>query len=192
MANEDKLQEILSASLKCFSRYGYKKTTMEEIAAEMGLTKGALYLYADSKKELYQQAVAAALSRWQNRVREAVAKENSPHQKMKVMSFKAFQYLAEDDELRRVLVNDPAIFPMFPVEDPFLAINENSRNMLRSILEDGINAGVFRPVDPESITWLLFSIYKLFIIDTYIVSEKETTNKLFSEAVDLILHGLLR
>jgi AcrR family transcriptional regulator len=188
----ERLPEILTASLKCFGRYGYKKTTMEEIAHELGLTKGALYSYASSKKDLYQKAVAQALTIWQTRVLEAVVEAASPEDKFTALSYKAFKYLAADHDLRNILINDPDIFPMFPKKDPFYAINENSRNMLRAVLEEGIKNGVFRPLDLESATWLLFSIYKMFIIDTYVVSDREATEKLFKDAVDLIMHGLLR
>jgi AcrR family transcriptional regulator len=192
MNSEEKLQEVLKVALKCFARFGYKKTTMEEIAGELGLTKGALYIYASNKEDLYQKAIAMALNSWQNRVREALNKETDPIVKLRLMSFKAFQYLAEDDELRQILVTDPEIFPMFPINDPYHEINEKSREMLRTIIADGIKTGVFRSVDLQSVTWLLFSIYKLFIIDTYIVSDKEATEKLFSDAVDFVLHGLLK
>mgnify|MGYP002152301686 CR=1 FL=1 len=192
MAAEQKMQDVFTASLRCFARFGYKKATMEEIAGELGLTKGALYSYADNKEDLYQKTIADALTRWQDRVKDEVDKKNDPRDKFEVMSFKAFQYLAEDNDLRQVLVNDPNIFPMFPKEDRFYEINENSRKLLSSIIEEGIESGLFRQVDLESVSWLLFSIYKMFIIDTYIVSEKEATEKLFKDAVDLITHGLLK
>ncbi len=188
----ERLQEVLTVSLRCFSGYGYKKTTMEEIAQELGLTKGALYNYARNKEDLYQKTVAQALIKWQARVLEAVEEAGNPKDKFIALSNKAFKYLAEDHELRKILINDPNIFPMFPKEDPFLDINENSRNMLRAVLEEGVNAGVFRSLDLESATWLLFSIYKMFIIDTYVVSDPEATENLFKDAVDLVLQGLLR
>ncbi len=186
----DRLPEVLNASLKCFARYNYKKTTMEEIAEELGLTKGALYSYARSKEDLYQKAVAYALTKWQAKVREAVEDADRPEDKFMALSFKAFKYLAADHDLRNILINDPDIFPMFPKEDPFFEINENSRNMLRAVLEEGINSNTFRPLDLDSATWLLFSIYKMFIIDTYVVPDREATEKLFKDAVDLLLHGL--
>ena len=188
----DRLQEILNVSLKCFARYGYKKTTMDEIAAELGLTKGALYSYASNKEDLYQKAVANALAKWQTRVREAVEGATNPRDKFITLSYKAFKYLADDDEMRNILISDPDIFPMFPKDDPFREINENSRNLLRGVLEEGVATGIFRPIDLESATWLLFSIYKMFIIDTYVVSDQEATEKLFDDTVDLVLHGLLR
>ena len=192
MAAEEKQQDILAASLRCFGRYGYKKATMEDIASEVGLTKGALYTYARSKKDLYHQAVTSALSRWQNRVIEAIEKEITPLARFETMSFKAFQYLTEDQALRQVLIDKPDIFPMFGEQDPFNETNEKSRDILRSIIEQGVAEKIFRPLDIDSATWILFSIYKMFIIDTYIITGQEKTEKLFRDSVDLVLKGLLR
>jgi hypothetical protein len=41
------------------------------------------------------------------------------------MCRKAVDYLAQDDDLRRLLVRDPDIFPMFPQNDPFADVNAN-------------------------------------------------------------------
>ena len=42
------------------------------------------------------------------------------------------------------------------------------------------------------VTELLFSIYVMFIIKTYIKSEVKSASRMFEQAVDLILVGLLR
>jgi AcrR family transcriptional regulator len=49
---ERKLQ-IFQAALSCFGRKGYHRTTMDDIAAESGMSKGALYWYFSSKRELF-------------------------------------------------------------------------------------------------------------------------------------------
>ena len=50
----------------------------------------------------------------------------------------------------------------------------------------------FRAVDIKYATDLLFSIYVMFIIKTYIKSEGKSTRKMFEQGLDLILSGLLR
>ena len=45
--------EILQAATTCFGLQGYYRTTMDDIAAESGLSKGALYWHFKSKKELF-------------------------------------------------------------------------------------------------------------------------------------------
>ena len=54
--------QIVRAALTCFSRKGYAKTTMDDIVAESGLSKGSLYWYFESKDELFMSAVTSALA----------------------------------------------------------------------------------------------------------------------------------
>jgi len=46
-------KEIIDAAFHCFSSNGIVKTSVDDIAAEAGLTKGGVYWYFKDKKELY-------------------------------------------------------------------------------------------------------------------------------------------
>src|SRR5690349_3288789 len=46
-------QELLDAGLRCFARRGYHAATMDEIAAEAGVSKGAIYWHYKDKQELF-------------------------------------------------------------------------------------------------------------------------------------------
>jgi AcrR family transcriptional regulator len=45
--------QIIAAGLKCFARSGYHATTMADVAAQAGVSKGTPYLYFDSKQALF-------------------------------------------------------------------------------------------------------------------------------------------
>jgi AcrR family transcriptional regulator len=46
-------KEILDAAIRCFSKKGYHETTMDDIVAESGLTKGGIYWYFKGKREVF-------------------------------------------------------------------------------------------------------------------------------------------
>ena len=46
-------ERLLEAGRKRFTRYGLKKTTIEELAGAARIAKGSFYLFFDSKEELY-------------------------------------------------------------------------------------------------------------------------------------------
>lgn len=50
---EQRIAEIQGAALKCFSQKGYHETTMDDIVAESGLTKGGIYWYFKSKRDIF-------------------------------------------------------------------------------------------------------------------------------------------
>jgi AcrR family transcriptional regulator len=190
MRPKEKMETVYAVSLKVFAEYGFKKTTVEDIAAQLGMTKGNLYLYAANKQELYRETVAYALLRWQGLVRQRVEQEVDAKNKFLVMCHKAVEYLSRDNDLRRVLVRDPDIFPMFPENDPFQEINRGSQAMIRNILEQGIREGQFRRVDTDRAAEVFFSIYKMFIIRAYIKAEDQQIQQMFQDTVELLTQGL--
>ena len=53
-------QEILSGALLVFAQKGYDKTTISDIARELGISQGLCYRYYASKEEIYDAAVEEA------------------------------------------------------------------------------------------------------------------------------------
>ncbi|MGN6697286.1 MAG: TetR/AcrR family transcriptional regulator [Thermomicrobiales bacterium] len=50
----DREEELLAAARRCFLAQGYDRTTMREIAAEAGVSTGAIYTYFGTKAEILQ------------------------------------------------------------------------------------------------------------------------------------------
>lgn len=190
MKPREDIETIYQVSLAAFSEFGYRKTTMDDIAGRLDMTKGNLYLYAKNKKDLYHKTVSHALMKWQSKVLEAVGRQTDVKKKFSVMCFKAVEYLSEDIHLRQVLIRDPEIFPMFPAKDPFYDINQNSVELIKSILKQGIAEKVFRKIDPDRVSEVVFMVYKMFIIRMYIKTEDKLIHAMFEDTVDLFAHGL--
>jgi AcrR family transcriptional regulator len=55
---------ILLEAGKCFSRFGFKKTSVDEIAKQAGVGKGTVYLAAESKEDLYYQVLNREVRAW--------------------------------------------------------------------------------------------------------------------------------
>lgn len=183
-------EELYQAALEIFSRYGYRKTTVEDIASALGMTKGNLYLYVESKRDLYEKTVRHALERWQEGVRQAVERETDPGERFTILCRMALRHLSEDDAFRRLLVQDPDIFPPLPAEDPYADINERSVRMIRDVLARGIEAGRFRKVDVTRVAELIFMIYKMLIFRTYIRADEAFVQEMLEDVLDLFTHGL--
>ncbi len=52
-----KKESILEAAARCFSQFGFRKASVDEIARDAGVAKGTVYLACDSKEDLFYQAV---------------------------------------------------------------------------------------------------------------------------------------
>lgn len=190
MRNKLDEQLILDAALKVFSRYGYKKSTLEDIASELSMTNTAMYAYAASKRDLYEHTVRYVMKRWQSGVEQAVNAKTTAREKMTALCESALFYLAQDVEFCALLRSDPSIFPMFPTVDPYEEINRDSVRMIERVLVFGQETDEFRAVDAQAVSEVLFSIYKNFIIHTYINSEEDYTSRYLPITMELILNGI--
>ncbi len=65
---------IVAGATKAFARGGYAATSMEEIAAECGITMAIVYRHFDSKEDLYR----AVLAEMADRLRDCVQETGSP------------------------------------------------------------------------------------------------------------------
>ena len=65
----DKKNNILMAAVKVLTNKGYYSSTMDDIVAESKMSKGAIYHYYSSKKDVY----LAVIDMWENQTQELLA-----------------------------------------------------------------------------------------------------------------------
>lgn len=78
-------EEILSGARDLFERFGFKKTTMEDIARQVGKSKSALYYYYKTKEEIFEAVILRDIATTEALVAEAVKKEESASSKFRVL-----------------------------------------------------------------------------------------------------------
>lgn len=191
MAASNRREQILATALQLFAKYGYKKTTVEDIAGGLGLTKGALYLYVKNKQDLYEKTAAWALAEWQQHVRDAVIEVAGPEQRLRVMALSAFEYLLEHEELLALINADTDFYADLVVKEPFASIHRDSVMMMESVLAEGVETGVFQAVDQAAVADALFSLYLCFIAQTRLRWPRELLLSRYRTMLDLMCAGLL-
>ena len=184
-------ESIYRAAIPLFARYGYKKTTLEDIAGALDMSTANLYSYTDSKRSLYEECIAYAIDQWQENVRQATAGIEDPKEKLLVTFHSGASYLLTHNDTMALLKNDPSIFPMFPTVDPIEEYNDWSVNFCRDILQEGMDKGVFRAMDVNVMASLLFGFYKYIVVSS--VEEEadpEHMKKIMETTGTLIFDGL--
>lgn len=185
--DENRIYEI---ALKQFANFGYKKATLEDIAAELNMTGASLYSYTNSKQELYHEAVGYALKKWQTHVITAIEGIENSEEYFITLCKSSIEYLNDDKTFRTILKRDPNIFPLFPEADPYEEINKDSFFMLKEALDKGIKSGEFADIDTLKCTKLFFSLYKTLIIETYIKDDAVEVLDDFPEMLHVLINGL--
>jgi len=78
IADGGRREFVLAAALDTFARYGYRKTSMEDVARAAAISRPGLYLLFGSKQELFSAAVTHALDRSLAAVSEVLADTTRP------------------------------------------------------------------------------------------------------------------
>jgi len=77
--------QIVEAANQHFSRFGYEKTTVSDLAKSIGFSKAYIYKFFDSKQAIGEAICAKALSAMVGTVEEAVAGATTPTEKLRRM-----------------------------------------------------------------------------------------------------------
>lgn len=72
-----KREQILEAARHIFSRYGYNKTTLEDIGEAVGMKKNSLYHYFQNKEDLFQQLIKQESDYYFETVNELIKKQKT-------------------------------------------------------------------------------------------------------------------
>jgi AcrR family transcriptional regulator len=105
---EARREHILRSALRCFARRGYHVTTIDDIAAEAGVSKGAPYVYFESKEALFQQLHDTWECGLTDRVNAAVDRLGrpapSPRAVLEAVISAVGDHVMEEADLCRVLI----------------------------------------------------------------------------------------
>ncbi|MEM9164864.1 MAG: helix-turn-helix domain-containing protein, partial [Cyanobacteria bacterium P01_F01_bin.4] len=141
--DESKRQAIMAAAQTRLAQYGVKKTTMQEIAKDVGIAVGTLYLYFKNKNEILI-ATAKAYSQQHLLDTDKILRGNtSADQKLKAYLLNRFRAVQEvrlsgshAAELARTVM---ALQPELKTAEDLSVTN----NVL-SILQEGIQSELFQ------------------------------------------------
>jgi AcrR family transcriptional regulator len=78
----DRLERILDAAQTCLVKHGIRKTTMEDIAAEAGMSRPAVYQYVRGKQDTYRRLSDRLYAQTLVRAREAAAADATLTQRL--------------------------------------------------------------------------------------------------------------
>lgn len=189
--SSNRREQIFETAFELFARFGYKKTTVEDIAGALGLTKGALYLYVKNKQDLYEKTVAWAFIEWQQKVRDAVTDITDPVERFRAMAENAIGHLLGNEKLLALITTETDFYADLVVKEPFAAIHRDSMLMIESVLIEGVESGAFRPMDTAATAGALFSMYMTFLVQAKTPAQREVLIPRFRTMLDIMCAGMV-
>lgn len=180
--------KLISAARKAFADKGYSAASMDELTAEVGLTRGALYHNFENKRGLFAAVVEQIDTEMALRAKEAGTQATDPWQGL-LKEGVAYIRMALDPEVQRiVLLDGPSV-----LGDPSQWPSQNScLELTKQAVEELVSQEILKPVDTEAAARLLSGAALNSALWIAASSTPEEVTPKAVEAFQLLASGLLR
>lgn len=172
--------EILRESQNLFQNYGFKKTTMDDIATACGKAKSTLYHYFKNKDEVWHAVLCLELDQLRSEVTPLVDQEATVQDKIACYYIEFQKKSHIRTNLYRVMHSEKN-YMQYLMNSRQHMINYESTYML-ALLKQGIARKELTEMSPEDIGWLSeLIIAGLFGVVFHIVDNKDAFDEKIME-----------
>ena len=195
---KNKRKQILSAATEFFAKFGYKKTTLDDIGKRVGLNRASLYYYFKSKEEIYMTIV---INQFKNLIKSLYAEiEDDMICEEKILKYfeKRHQWWYQQSGIIPQITKEDVHSFIGIGRDQKRAIEQKERVSFSNILRKCVERGQIKECDTEQVTRLIFAIpegiksmYRS--VDTMIPVSIDESNKINNEtqiALKIFIKGL--
>ena len=150
--------EIVAAALQLFSDRGFAATRLEDVATVAGVSKGTVYLYFESKEQLFEAVVRESVTPNIARAEALVDGWEGPTPELLRALFAFIGGVLETPitGVMKLIVSEAGNFPQLARMYADLVLRR-AFALMRRILQRGVERGEFRPIDVEATVPLVVS-----------------------------------
>ncbi len=192
VVKEEVRSEIVGVARKIFTRYGFRKTTMEEIASASGKGKSSIYYYFKSKEEIFRAVVEREARELKLKLDQTVLKHSSPVDKLKYYILFRLRHVRTVKNFYAAL-NDPDLSRMEFILEIRKEIDLEEREVVREILEEGMKEGSFQVASSEIGAIAISTMMKGLELPLLLNQEhKGDRGELLEDLVRVLFYGIVR
>lgn len=182
----DRRHEILIAATKSFTLFGYKATTIEQVAKIANVGKGTIYTFFKNKEELFQEVVFHLIGEMKRETDQLIDVNASFMQNAHTALMKMLQF-RERHLLFAKLIDEERALGTPEVQQMLLKIESEIISYVSMRIRNGIAKDEVIECNPEHVAFLLFKSYLAFIVDWQLTHNEPLNEQeiltLFSETI---------
>ncbi len=153
-AKQDKRNAILQAASACFGKYGYAKTTLDDIGQAARLNKASLYYYFRNKEAMFMEVVLGEAEEFFSALSSKVAGLDSPEARIQCYLVERLRYYRQVLNLHQLSMEDlRTLEPVF--NELYRGVWKRELDFLAGLIRQGAESGHVFTTDPEGIAEIL-------------------------------------
>ena len=185
----DMKEIIINTSRDIFARFGFKKTTVDEIANSLYKTKSFIYHYFKSKEDIFRSVVEKESHLLKTEISDAIKKESIPQEKLRVYFITRIRILRRLANYYSVLTEEYFEHYSF-VENIRKKHDLDEINIIKKILQEGIERGYFEVKDIKITASAIFNALKGMEYSWATEESNPVIKKNIDDLLEVLFNGL--
>lgn len=196
---EQRRSAILNAARKLFFEKGFKEVTVSDIAKKAELSKGSIYLYFNSKEEIYTQILFSDIEKFHKKSAHLFQNGNSATELILELACIYIDFFLNDRELFRMMMNfmlhNEDMNLDASVNERIIEATNNTVKVIETFLQRGIEQGEF-PADinvrqsRNAIWGFLNGIISLHVFTGKEINKEERIRSTVKRSLGIFIKGL--
>ncbi|MFZ5979951.1 MAG: TetR/AcrR family transcriptional regulator [Candidatus Zixiibacteriota bacterium] len=184
-----KLTDILAAGQTLFSKFGYRKTSVDDIARNANVAKGTIYKYYESKEDIFAAVIQQESDQVTSVIEEAVNRETDPVAKITAYTYTKLSVIRKAISFYHV--SREIASELWPLMDN-VQTNFNSweENKINEILKEGVATGQFSIEHPEQFAKYLGLMSKALELELVMLQDPDELKKQIDTLLNTLIWGL--
>jgi len=192
MIDKEKIKrKIIIGAGDIFSRFGFRKTTMSDIARKTGMGKSSLYYYFKSKEEVFEQVVIYEADILIDELTKALEQSSGAKEKLRSYVSVRMQVLNKLSNYYNAVFSDDLSHFDF-IEKVRERYNKQEIQTIQRILDKGIKQGQFRIDNTELAAIAIFTAMKGLEIPLFWHKVADKPEMRSENMLDILFYGIVK
>jgi Transcriptional regulator len=188
---EEVREQIVDSARQIFSRFGFKKTTMEEIAQAVSKGKSSIYYYFQSKEDIYKAVIEKEATLIRDELSNAISQASDPAGKLKAyvtVRMRTFQAMANFYEA----IKNEFLSNLDFVNKTREKYDKEEIQMVEGILKEGVIRNEFAIEDTEFAAIAIVTAMKGLEIPIFTHKKPLNLEERIDHLLKVLFYGMIK
>ncbi|MCK4353275.1 TetR/AcrR family transcriptional regulator [candidate division WOR-3 bacterium] len=188
---KNRKESIIEIARDLFARFGFKKTTVDEIARALHMGKSTIYYYFKTKENIFKAVIKRESRFLAQKIKEAINKETSPEKKLRAFILTRMRCLGQLANFYSALKDEYLEHYSF-IEKARKKDLEGEIEIIKSLLKEGVKSGVFTVKNPNLTSFAIVTALKGLEYPWTIETEMTDIQRNINILLEVLFNGIRR
>ncbi len=188
-ASDEVRRKIIDAASVLYAKKGFKATSIQEISELAGVSLPVTYHYIKSKSEIMSMIMEDLLMSFKASLEENLKGYEDPEEKLAVATILYYKIVDSNKE-KALLIYQKSISLDKASKSKIMSLEVDVSQIFVKILEEGIQKGVFRPVDVDLMAYNIIMLAHMWALKQWHFKKRLTIDEYINHQLKTILISL--